>query len=67
MNWNEDILNGMYLIAKGCAKNTTWLNCHDCPLEELCEIIWDRNRAQGGNGETVGEYMRDLWRAESEE
>ena len=61
-NWNEDIKNGMFLITKGCAENTTWLNCHDCPLEELCEYIWDKNRDNGGDGQTVGEYFRDLWR-----
>ena len=64
--WNKDIINGMKLISKGCAENTTWLNCRDCPLEELCEIIWDKNKANGGDGETVGEYFRDIWREVTE-
>ena len=62
MDWSNDILNGTELIAKGCAENTSWNNCHDCPLEELCEMVWDKSLSLGGEGETVGEYMRDVWR-----
>ena len=62
VGWSEDILVGTFLIARGCSKNTSWNNCHDCPLEELCEIIWDKSIALSDEGETVGEYMRDVWR-----
>lgn len=43
MNWKEEILAGMELISKGCADNTDWNSCCDCPFTTFCDSLYDGN------------------------
>ena len=63
MNWKEKISQGMQLIKEGCKENTSWMNCHQCPLDDLCTILEHNNL----NNRQLLQLLPSEWFGDEEE